>query len=203
MVALCAILLNALGHQLYLFFKPLTTILILLFAIVFGQRGYRYCRLVCLALGFCLVGDLFLLNGSYFIWGLLAFLIAHLLFTLGFVSLGGFTFSWRPLAALLVFGVTYYANLYGSLKGLAYPVLVYLAVILLMSWQGINLRLRTGGISYTLIAIAVILFLFSDAVLAWARFKSPFWGDGVVVLTTYWGSIFLIALSTSSLKARG
>jgi len=206
LMALCAILSDSYGQEyFFIVFKPLTTILILLFAVVYANKKNSYYRWVVLALCFCLLGDVLLLVESYFIGGLVAFLIAHLCFACSFISLDGFKKYLVPLIFLLVFGVTYYSILYDSLKGLKIPVLVYFVIIILMSWQGISLRIWKDHRSFTMIAIAVVLFLISDSVLAWSKFKSSFQLSGVLVLATYWSSIFLIAVSTieHKIESRG
>ncbi len=198
LTALCAIVLDSYGKEyFFIVFKPLTTILILLFAVVYGNRKNSYRRWVLFALCFCLLGDVLLLVESYFIAGLVAFLIAHLCFTWSFINLAGFKKYLVPLIFLLVFGVTYYSILYDSLQVLKIPVLFYFVVIILMSWQGISLRIWKDHRSFTLISIAVVLFLISDSVLAWAKFKSSFQLSGVLVLATYWVSIFLLAASAT------
>ena len=185
------------NHQLYSILKPLTTILIILFTTFFGRKNSRFYKLVLLALCFCLLGDTLLLYESYFIWGLVAFLIAHVLFTLSFISINGFKTYLIPLIGLLTFGVFYYWSLYESLEGLKIPVLVYVTAIIMMSWQGMGLRIWKKSEMFALLFCAVLLFLISDSILAWAKFKQAFKGSGVLILTTYWASIFLIALATT------
>jgi len=197
-VAFLAIFFNATGkNALFLILKPLTTILILLFSVFFGIKKNIFYTWVIIALIFCLAGDTLLLKEAYFIWGLLAFLIAHLCFSLSFISLGGFKLYFIPLILLLVFGISYYWMIYNGLQDLKIPVLIYFMVILFMGWQGISLRVWKNVLPYTLIFVAVLLFITSDALLAWAKFKAPFRWDGVLILATYWISIFLIALATT------
>jgi len=202
-VAFLAIFFNAIGNdRLFVVLKPLTTILILLFTVIFGIRKNKFYTWVVIALVFCLAGDTLLLKEAYFIWGLLAFLIAHLCFSMSFISLGGIKYYWIPLILLLVFGIPYYWVLYNGLQGLIIPVLIYFIVILFMGWQGIGLRVWKNELPYTLIFVAVLLFITSDALLAWSKFKAPFRWDGVLILATYWSSIFLLALSTTLGRVR-
>ncbi|NNJ89007.1 MAG: lysoplasmalogenase [Eudoraea sp.] len=197
-VAFLAIFFNAIGkNELFTVLKPLTTILIILFTVFFGIRKNKFYKWVVIALGFCLVGDTLLLKEAYFIWGLLSFLIAHLCFSYSFISLGGFKSYLIPLLLLLVFGIGYYWMLYDGLRALKIPVLIYFIVILFMGWQGISVRIWKNDLSYTLIFIAVLLFITSDSLLAWAKFKAPFRWDGILILATYWISIFSIGLATT------
>jgi len=197
-VAFLAIFFNATGKTaFFIVLKPLTTILILLFTVFFGIRKNKFYTWVVIALIFCLAGDTLLLKEAYFIWGLVAFLLAHLCFSLSFISLGGFKLYFIPLILLLLFGISYYWMIYNGLQGLKIPVLIYFIVILFMGWQGISLRVWKNELPYKLIFVAVLLFITSDTLLGWAKFKSPFPWDGVLILATYWISIFLIALATT------
>ncbi|WP_297762752.1 lysoplasmalogenase [uncultured Muriicola sp.] len=197
-VAFLAIFFNASNNNaLFIVLKPLTTILIILFTVFFGIRKNKFYKWVVIALIFCLAGDTLLLKEAYFIWGLLAFLMAHLCFSFSFMSLGGFKFYLIPLILLIVFGIGYYWILYDGLQALKIPVLTYFIVILFMGWQGISLRIWKNEAALTLVAFAVLFFITSDALLAWAKFKEPFRWDGVLILATYWISIFSIGLSTT------
>ncbi len=197
-VAFLAIFFNSIGkNALFIVLKPLTTILIIMFTVFFGIRKNKFYKWVVIALCFCLVGDTLLLKEAYFIWGLLSFLIAHLCFSLSFIRLGGFKFYLTPLLLLLGFGIGYYWMLYDGLQALKIPVLIYFIVILFMGWQGISVLIWRNELPYTMIFIGALLFIISDALLAWAKFKVPFHWDGILILATYWTSIFLIGLSTT------
>jgi len=197
-VAIMAIFFDVRGNRpLFIVLKPLTTILILLFVVLCGIRKNKFHKWVVIGLCFCLAGDTLLLDESYFILGLVAFLIAHLCFSLSFINLGGFKLYFIPLILLLLFGISYYWMLYDGLQGLKIPVLIYFIIILFMGWQGINLRIWKNELPYSLIVVAVLLFITSDALLAWAKFKETFPWDGGLILATYWISIFSIGLATT------
>lgn len=198
LVAIFAIFFNAKGNTpLFIVLKPLTTILIVFFTVLFGIKKSKFHKWVVMGLCCCLVGDTLLLEESYFIWGLVSFLIAHLCFSWSFICLGGLKKYGIPLVLLTVFGFAYYYTLYDSLDALKIPVLIYLIVILFMGWQGISLRIWKDEAAFALVAFAVIFFIASDALLAWAKFKGPFRWDGVLILATYWISIFSIGLATT------
>ncbi len=192
-----SIYLDAIDNELFKLFKPLTTISIIAYTMLYGIRSERYFKFVLIGLGFCLLGDILLLYEAYFIFGLIAFLIAHILFLLGFNSMGGFKIYPTPLVALSTIGIVFYYFLFNSLGELKIPVLAYIVIIVLMSWQGVNRRLLFNQSKYSFIAFAVILFMLSDSILAWAKFKFSFPYSGLLVLLTYWMSIFLIAHSTT------
>ncbi|TVZ08959.1 putative membrane protein YhhN [Cellulophaga sp. RHA_52] len=187
--------------ELYNYLKPLTTILIIAVVVVFGKRKpKKYFITVLTALLFCLLGDTLLLNNNYFIYGLASFLVAHILFAYSFISLNGINLNIRPLVVLLTTGIAYYSFIYKGLGELVIVVGVYILFILFMCWQGINLYIKHKGGVFLAIAIAVSLFLISDAILAYNKFVQAFNYSGVLILLTYWLAIGIIANSTMYLK---
>lgn len=200
--AIIAILLQYGGNtQAFIILKPLTTLFILIIPITDGNKQFKnYLIYTVLALLFCLMGDIFLLDDNQFIWGLASFLLAHILFTLSFVSIGRFKLYLLPLVLLFLFGLSYYIFLFQNLGDLAVPVLVYMVFIVIMSWQGVSLYIRRKEAAYLLIAIAVLLFMFSDSIIAWNKFKEPFKLSGAIILSTYWLSIALLANASTLIK---
>ena len=181
---------------LYRFFKPLTTCLVIAVPLVYGKKCTpRYRNLIIPALIFCLAGDTLLLFETYFVAGLIAFLLAHILFAVAFVSLQGWQFFYKPLAGLLIFGTLFYVYLWPYLGSLLVPVALYIGVLLFMCWQGIGWYLAQRSQASVYVATAVLLFVLSDALLAVNKFVYPFKASGIFVLTTYWVSITLIAYS--------
>ncbi len=181
----------------YSFMKPLTTILIILIPLFFGATEWkRYRYYITIGLVFCLLGDTLLLKDSFFVFGLLAFLIAHLLFALGFISVGGFKKYPIPLVLLLFFGISMYLYLLPDLDTMSIPVAVYMLFIIMMGWQALNLFVWQKKRVYLVIGLAAALFIFSDSMIALNKFKFPFAYSGVVILATYWIAIALIANST-------
>ena len=182
-------------------FKPLTTILIIVLSLTnYKNRDQKYTQYILIGLVFCLFGDVFLLYEKYFVFGLSSFLLAHILFTIGFISIHKLQTYLMPLIVLLLIGISYYLFIYPSLNDLTFPVLVYFCVIIFMCWQGISLYIWRKEKVFKLIAIAVILFLISDSILAFNKFKMHFDYSGILILTTYWLSISLLANSTLFLK---
>lgn len=200
--AIAAIYFDFIGNvDVFRFFKPLTTILVILIPLLRPIKNHKkYSQFIIVALLFCLIGDVFFFSKSHFVFGLASFLIAHALFTLGFISIDGWKSYPLPLVALLTVGAGYYLFMYNSLNELAIPVLFYFAFIILMCWQGINLFIWRKEFVFKLIAIAVILFLISDSIIALDKFKMSFEASGLLVLATYWISISLLANSTNAIE---
>ncbi|MFT5999978.1 MAG: putative membrane protein YhhN [Neolewinella sp.] len=193
--AVIAITLDATGNTaLYRSLKPLTTVLVILLPMLCGRKAPKaYWLLTVAGLLLCLIGDIFLLDGSNFVFGLAAFLIAHILFTISFVALDKFKLYLAPLLILFAIGLGYYFFLYPNLKSLAFPVLLYFLFIVVMCWQGVSLYLWKKTNAHGLIAVGVLLFLLSDSILALNKFIIPFDWSGILVLSTYWAAVALLA----------
>ena len=179
-------------------FKPLCTISILAFAVSYRNKALNaYSIQISAGLLFCLIGDCFLLFESYFIAGLAAFLIAHVVFLFAFIKRQGW--KWRPEIALILLVVAggVFALISKNLGSLFYPVLAYLIIILLMSWQGWAMSMNPKMEQSRTLGLATSLFLFSDAIIAINKFSYPFSLAGILVLTTYWCAIYLIARSAT------
>ncbi|MDA9187514.1 lysoplasmalogenase [Flavobacteriaceae bacterium] len=178
--------------------KPLTTLLILTLPLRFPHDQLKaYRKTVLWGLLFCLIGDSFLLFESFFLYGLTSFLVGHLCFLYAFVKQQGFQWPLVPGIFLVSIASTILFLCYDNLGALLLPVLVYIGVILIMSWQGIALQRQNKHFTFRYVGWAVGLFLFSDAVLALNKFYIPFAYSGVLILSTYWLAISLIALSAS------
>jgi len=181
------------NKTLFFIFKPLTTILILCSAILFGSEltcTYKY--YIYSALIFCLAGDIFLMLKSRFVYGLLSFFIAHIIFSAGFILIR-FTFSLWLFIIFFIIGILLFIYLSPDLSKYKLPVLFYIPAILFMSWRAYELYPDT-----ILIPAASLLFLISDFALAIRNFKKTFPYVEPLILTTYYLAIFLLAHSMPS-----
>ncbi|MGA0897007.1 MAG: lysoplasmalogenase [Flavobacteriaceae bacterium] len=178
--------------------KPTTTLIILLYALQYRKKELKNYNLrICLGLFFCLVGDTLLLFDTYFIFGLVSFLIGHLCFLVAFYGQQGF--KWPKSIGLLLI-LTAMAILYlcfPNLGVLKIPVFAYVGVIVLMSWQGIALQQNNLRSNFRRVGWAVGLFMFSDSLLALNKFYLSIPFSGLLILSTYWTSVFLFAQSIS------
>lgn len=178
-------------------FKPLTTLLILLAAVLAAPADPLYQALIAAGLIFSLAGDVFLmLPGNKFVAGLVSFLLAHLCYIGAFVSDGG------PRASLwllpcLVYLVVFMRLLWPHAGAFRMPVLAYGVVITAMLWQAIERATALPAISALGAAVGAALFVLSDSALAWNRFARPFRAAQALVLGAYWAGQLLIALSVS------
>jgi uncharacterized membrane protein YhhN len=180
-----------------LIFKLLTIGLILFLFIVLGyKRPDFYFFTVLFGLLFSLAGDLFLISPEkHFLKGLLAFLTAHLFYIAAFSSSRSLTVTlWIPLS-LLIYGSVIFLILRPNLNKMALPVGVYIVVILVMAWQAWERWMWLQNRAALFAAVGSALFLISDSLLAFNRFKRSFKIAEALILSTYFTAQWLIAMS--------
>jgi uncharacterized membrane protein YhhN len=177
--------------------KPLTTVLIILAALVAPTRvPASYKALILAGLLCSLAGDIALmLPEKWFASGLGSFLAAHVFYILAFKPGPGRPVSPGLLLPFLVFGLLMFRILAPSLGRLRLPVLVYVAVITAMAWLAAGRFVDLGGTRPLLAFAGAVLFLISDSALAYDRFVRRFGPAQAVVLGTYFPAQLLIALS--------
>jgi uncharacterized membrane protein YhhN len=184
-------------RQVYVF-KPLTVFLVILIAL---QTKFAvspsYKQLIVAGLLCSLAGDvLLMLPRERFVAGLVCFLFAHLCYIAAFTTGGVRALSAWGVAVLVLYGILMLRLLWPHLGKLKAPVSVYVAVILLMAWQALNRLMMVGDESSASVFAGALLFVASDSVLAWNRFRAEFKSAQAVVLGTYFAAQLLIALST-------
>jgi len=177
-------------------FKPLTTILILILALVHGEPTL-YRTIITFGLFFSLLGDIFLmLPDDHFLMGLVSFLLAHLAYIGAFGLGAGWAVYALALPPFLLFGGAVWYLLSPRLGKMRLPAFVYMLAILLMGWQAANQMLATGTTAALMALAGALLFLVSDSVLALNRFRKAVPAAQVIILSTYYAAQMLIALST-------
>jgi len=186
---------RGLRQQVYLF-KPLTMVIIFLIALLGMEAAPAYRYLILGGLVASIGGDVFLmLPADRFVAGLIAFLIAHLFYIAAFTS-EITVLVWWPLIPLAAFGLTLYLILAPFLGKLKLPVLLYIVVILLMTWLACTRLLQPIGavqVGALPACIGALLFVISDAVLALNRFRGSFRAAAFLNLSTYFAAQALIA----------
>lgn len=176
--------------------KPGTIILMILFATTIRNVTTTYKNLIISGLFLSAIGDSFLLlsGNSWFTFGLVAFLIAHLVYVSAFMTRSRFSpFHLLALIPISIYAFLLLRGLHGGIfasgnNGLWIPVLVYVIVISIMIWSAVISRNR--------VAIAgAILFFLSDSLLAWNMFVTSVSWAGYGVMILYYTAQFLIAKS--------
>ncbi len=182
--------------KMYMIFKPLTTIIIMIIAVLIYQKyPSAYLRIIIVALVFSLFGDVFLLKEKYFSQGLSFFLLAHIGFTIAFVGVNVFYWNVIPLFFLLVTGGIYFNYLRKDLDKYVIPVAIYMLVIIIMIWQAIGLALKNQTFVGFAIVIAAFLFAFSDSLIALTKFRKPSKRAEILISITYWSALYIFTLA--------
>ena len=185
----------------YTIFKPLTTLLIIaLSVIIYRKQKTKYTIFTSIGLLFALIGDVLLIGEQYFIFGLAAFLMAHVFFTIAFSSVKKFFTNPIYLGILLVAGGAYYYFLYPHLDGYQIPVIIYLLTIVIMNWQALSLSTNKKQSNIQMLGVAALLFSFSDGVIAYDKFVEPLDYSSILILPTYWTAIFIFTFMGSRIK---
>jgi uncharacterized membrane protein YhhN len=183
-------------------FKPLPVFLLMLYVLLQPDRDF-YSLLIATGLFFSLIGDLFLLNEErFFIQGLVAFLMAHLFYIGAFWMQTTFhsaqIFILLPITAI---GLIIFRRLRPNLHALTVPVVIYMTVIVIMVWRAFC-RIEFSGENlggFWWAALGALLFMTSDACLAWHKFYRPLKHRDNLVMLTYYAGQFGIALSAIKL----
>lgn len=190
--------------QLVYVFKPLTTLVIAGLAVQFiGDPGQGYGQAILIGLLFSLAGDVFLmLPNDRFLPGLISFLIAHIAYLVAFtrfVPLGA------VLTAFLLVGVSEAAILWllwpGVPRRMRLPVVAYVVVLGMMAAQAVSQAVVLDARAAWIAAFGGLLFVFSDSVLAYNRFRRPVRRARLIVLSSYWAAQTMIGISVALTNA--
>jgi len=169
--------------------KPLLVSL-LLFYFLLHKTEPKTKLFISLALVFSLLGDILLLftdrSQNYFMFGLVAFLLAHIFYILQFSRERNKNLNTvKSLIPLLIFGGLFFYFLKDKFGTMLLPVSVYMGIILIMALFAF---LRKGNVpkkSFELLFIGALLFLISDATLAIDKFHSSIPKSGILIMATY------------------
>ncbi|XP_016073846.1 PREDICTED: lysoplasmalogenase isoform X2 [Miniopterus natalensis] len=147
--------------------------------------GRAYSSLLQGALLFSALGDVFLIWPQAFLYGVLAFGMAQLLYF--------WAFGLRPLRPglllpIILASLPFYGLLLLHLPpDMVLPLTAYALILSAMLWRGLA---RGGSASW-----GALLFATSDSVLSWDTFIQPLAHGRLLVMATYYGAQFLITLS--------
>lgn len=186
-------------HKLFFLFKPLSTVLICVLAVVLLPEGADRNWLL-VALVFCLIGDVALMRHGdvAFAAGLAAFLVGHALFVVVFLNRQvAWTLPvWWPVLA--VYAVLMLAWLLPKTGKLAPAVLVYVAAIMAMALAAGGLSATLGWHGKPLVLLGALLFVASDTTLAIDRFARPFTAAHGLILATYYSALWCMVVGSAA-----
>ena len=201
--------LNLSGHlfdlpNLVFFSKPL---LMPLLIILFFQNTKAYASSLKVGviggLFFSWIGDLALMiesvNSTFFMVGLVGFLIAHINYIIVFNKSKAKKTEESSLKNILIpvfglFTLSFLILLWPHLGELRIPVIIYATVLMLMGIFAVSRQPNKG---FYLVLFGAILFVISDSVLATNKFYSTFYLARVITMLTYTIAQLLIVLGLS------
>ena len=177
------------------FFKPLTVLMIIALAQIYGTKRGIYHWAILAGLLFSMIGDIFLIDPqTYFLYGLASFFVAHLWYILAFVKSGN---KFNPISLLaFVVGFFIFLSVVGGVPEIIkIPVIAYTLVISTMLCFAFNFWLTRRSTKASFAVVGAILFVLSDAIIAFNRFSHQFFLAKIFILVTYFTAQWLIARS--------
>lgn len=174
-----------------------TTLLMLAVAAINIDAPPRYKWSIVAGLGFSTAGDALLMHSSdYFVPGLFGFLGAHLCYLWAFTRDSRLAGRRLPFVLWGGIGMVLLPCVWPGVAGpLRLPVVLYATALLVMAAQAAGRALVRRDTASVLGAIGAALFVVSDSILAFQRFRHPLEWGGVLVLGTYFAAQSGIALS--------
>jgi len=154
---------------------------------------------VLLALVFSLLGDILLMfvdsSPHYFTAGLLAFLVAHIMYIVVFYKNRNTSKTvWGFITLLAIYSLTLFYILKDNLGEMLIPVLIHMLAILSMATMAFLRRGAVPSNSFLLVFLGAILFMVSDSILALNKFYEPLPFSNLSIMFTYGLSQLFIVL---------
>lgn len=179
--------------------KPFLMPFLILFYLL-NASSVNYLILLALAFGF--LGDVFLLYGNKqncILAGIVSFLIGHILYICVFVENSYIVRGipvWYFLFLLLYIGgaLLLFKKLFSSMQSMKLPAIVYMSVILLMSFTSLSRIWTATFLSVLLTFSGSLAFILSDSLLAFNMFKMKRKKNNDVIMATYILAQLLIIL---------
>lgn len=160
-----------------------------------GTTGANPLFVLSLALALSALGDLLLAlkdQQRYFVFGLGAFLLAHVAYLAAFLP-----YARTPQGTVLVAIVATFAAagallavLIPRLGKLKFPVIAYFAIIMAMVAAALSIPQASW-----LLGAGAVIFALSDSLIAVRKFLQPFPGVNIAVWTTYVAAQFMMTLA--------
>lgn len=168
---------------------------------VLTARAGRYGLLVAVGLGLSALGDLLLeIPADLFVFGLGAFLVAHLAYIGATLTDARALHPLRLIPFALWCGGLYLWLLPG-MGDLVLPVGIYVVVIGTMLWR--MAARADGSLPTTLGLIGAITFAASDSLIAIRKFGADFTGAREAIMALYWAGQLGIAASAALISPSG
>ncbi|WP_413998504.1 lysoplasmalogenase [Flavobacterium sp. W1B] len=169
---------------------------------VYFYNDFPSKKFLLTALTFSWIGDVILLfaerDDLFFISGLIAFLISHIVYILLFnkqlkeKNKKNKAVYWIGVTVIIAYLFVMLTILLPSLGDLQIPVLVYAIVISTMLLFALKGFLSWSEPANWYILIGAIIFVSSDSILAFNKFKEPIVLSSFLIMVTYLAAQFLI-----------
>jgi uncharacterized membrane protein YhhN len=186
-----------------IFTKPLIVFALWGFFIFSSKaiKGSILRKSISSALIFSWIGDVLLMFPDLFLYGLGAFLMAHICYIIGFkiaqtnpFAIGKVNFIHLFFVNLPIYilAAIVYFLINPGLGPMKIPVVIYLIIIVMMTTTARERYKKTNPVSFWQVFVGGMFFMISDGVLAINMFFKPFSESGVIVMGTYIIAQFLI-----------
>lgn len=144
-----------------------------------------------------LLGDILLMfvaqSAHFFIFGLLAFLFAHIMYILVFLKHRNENRSvYMILILLIAYASGVFYLLQSGLGEMLIPVVIYMVVILTMGATAYLRKNKANKISYYFVLAGAIFFIISDSILALNKFYHPIAYANLGIMVSYALAQYLI-----------
>ena len=156
---------------------------------------------IVLALLFSWLGDLMLMfesaNGNFFIFGLVAFLLAHIFYILFYenvLRLESVKKNYLWFIPVLIYYTVLIYVLSPHLGDMKLPVRIYGIVISYMLIQALQVGKIKNPVAAALMIAGAMLFITSDSILALNKFYKQFEYAGILIMITYGIAQLLITM---------
>ena len=177
----------------------------------YSSENFKTKNLLLSALAFSWIGDIILMFADkgelYFIFGLVSFLIAHIIFILLFTKQEKENATTNKLfwVGLIIVGIYLFGMLsllYPSLGDLKIPVTVYAITISTMLLMAIKGYFNWSKPSNLTVLLGALIFVSSDSILAINKFHSELPKSGFLIMITYIVAQFLITKGILNLNKK-
>lgn len=162
-------------------------------------------RYIVFALLFSWVGDILLMletsNENFFLYGLLAFLVAHLFYINFFIMAADELvprLKWWLGIPVLVYYTLFMFLLYPELGSMLWPVRIYGLVISFMGVTALNMLFLHNKKAGRWMAAGAVFFILSDSLLAFNKFYRPIDQAGVMVMIAYGAAQCMIVYGSAT-----
>lgn len=181
------------------FFSKTLLMPLLIFYYIFSSKNIFY--FLIFALIFSFLGDTFLLfeeKRKFFKLGLFSFLLSHIFYIFTIIIKSNFLINRPPpfififLIPYVLYGFYFYKSLFPEIKDVKKEILIYIVVIILMSFFTIPRFYIFPLKSSLFVFIGSILFIISDSALAIQIFKSKISKNSIIIMLTYGLAQFFI-----------